>query len=164
MTLSTSEDRTFETTSYLLDYPQCCQLADPEKAPAFFSSLARCDSISGVTRQMWNVLTDVGIWEWYRIRLPKFTEPFGVIHLPDHLAPIFLIDRQDARRIAADIKERYLNMPISESLLNAYGLNCPDALQREVNIMDFIARQSNHINNHNQYLLVVHNPNSENGG
>ena len=148
--------RTFETTaSYLLRYPECCRLANVDESDEYFSTLTSIDSITGISADMWSVLTDVAVWEWYRIRLPSAKQLFGKLCLPNDATFLFLLDQQRAKTLSVDINSRYLNKSVHESLFDAYGLEIVNSLERERTAMQFLARQSNHIDNNKEYLLIL---------
>ena len=147
----------FETTeSYLLHYPECCRLANPAEALNYFQTLDPIDSIADINAEMWDVFTDVGIWEWYRIRLPNDSIPWGRLCLPNDLTLLFLLDKQRSRALSVDINERYLNNSVECSLFAGYGMSIPNDIKHERNLMEFLARQTNHFENDDDYVLVTH--------
>jgi hypothetical protein len=131
-------------------------LADPAKSPSYFQSLDPVDSIAGFTAEMWDVITDVGIWEWYRIRLPTNSIPWDRLCLPNDLTLLFLLDKPRSRALSVDIHERYLNNSVECSLFAGYGMSIPNDIKHEQDLMKFLARQTNHFKNDDDYVLVTH--------
>ena len=147
-------ESTFETLSFLLTPASLKNLcfAHPN-APT--DSLGPVDSLSGCTNAMWDVLTDVVVWEWYRIRIPTPKALWHDIHVTDGMRKLFLFDAQSANALSSDIAGRYLGKSVKYSMFDGYGLAVEDGLKREQMAMAYLARQSKHIRHHDQYVLIA---------
>jgi hypothetical protein len=65
------------------------------------------------------------------------------------------LNRHDARALRSDIQTRY--RPNREfTIFDAYCLQIPDAAQREHEGFDFLARQADHFEDADQYLVIIH--------
>lgn len=111
------------------------------------------------TVEMWNVLTDVGIREWFGIRLPAVRIPWqGPVFLPPDLRLRYWLDQTTARALQHDIRKRYLNAALTPdrmSIFEGYGLEVADSPQRELEGMEFLARQADHFQDEDDAVLIV---------
>jgi hypothetical protein len=117
------------------------------------------DAMSHYTTEMWDILTDVVLHEWFGIRLPPLKLPWqGAIYLPDGCRLIYCFDRHDARRVTAEIHHHYdaLNREgDSMSIFAGYGLSIPADVKRERDGLSFLARQAEYFRSLDDYLFIV---------
>lgn len=148
-----------EITSYRLPYPKCCALGDPDAAEELFLALKPMDYLHGYTVEMWGILTDVVLYEWFGLRLPPSKVPWdGPVYLPPHLRLLYCLDRSYARQACNDIQSRYLRLDHSarsRSIFAAYNVHVPDDFQREHEGLHFIARQIEHFRSRDDYLFIT---------
>ena len=152
--------RPFNTiTSYRLAYPKCCGLANPDIAADLLLATPQVDSLSHYTVEMWDILTDVVLQEWFGQRLPPFKVPWGgAVYVPDKHRLLYCFDRSNARQAQADINRSYLSLDPelrSLSIFSSYGLNIPDDFTREREGLQFLARQADHLPSLDDYLFIV---------
>ncbi len=148
-------------TTYRLTYPACCGLANPETANDLLSASPRVDSLFHYTAEMWDILIDVVLQEWFGLRLPPSKLPWGeTLYLPDDLRLLYCLDRKYARQAQADISRHYLSLKRRSdemSIFAGYGLTIPDDIERERDGLVFLARQADHFRSLEDYLFVVQN-------
>ena len=111
--------------------------------------------------EMWDILTDVVLQEWFGLRLPPSKLPWeGPIHLPPHLRLNYCLDRAYARQARSRIQSHYLAIDHDSnrmSIFAGYGLSIPNDMQREREGLDFLVRQSGHFRSVNDYLFITQN-------
>ena len=146
-------------TTYRLTYPACRGLANPDTAAELLSAASRVDSLSDYTAEMWGILTDVVLGEWFGLRLPPSKVPWkGPVYLPDECRLLYCLDRKYARQAKADIDRHYLSLKRganSLSIFAGYGLVIPDDLERERDGLVFLARQAEHFRSLDDYLFMI---------
>jgi hypothetical protein len=145
--------------TYRLTYPDCCGLANPETAAEIFSDSALIDSLSHYTAEMWDMLTDVVLTEWFGLRLPPSKLPWAEpLYLPNDLRLLYCLNQTYARQAKSDIRKRYLSLkrePPDLSIFAGYGITVLDDFQRERDGLRFLARQADHFRSTNDYLFIV---------
>jgi len=145
--------------TYRLTYPDCCGLASSETADEILSDSTSIDSLSHYTVEMWDMLTDVVLQEWFGLRLPPSKLPWGEpLYLPNDLRLLYCLNQTSARQAKSDIHKHYLSLkrePPNLSIFAGYGLTVPDDFQREREGLRFLARQADHFRSTNDYLFIV---------
>lgn len=145
--------------TYRLTYPECCGLANRDTAAVLLAEASCVDSLSHYTTEMWGILTDVVLQEWFGLRLPPSKVPWqGPDDLPDGSRLLYCLDRSYARQAKADIHRYYLSLNRglnSMSIFAGYGLIIPDDLVRERDGLSFLARQAEHFRSLDDYLFIV---------
>jgi hypothetical protein len=109
---------------------------------------------------MWNVLTDVVLWEWFRIRLYRFRSLLsGPIVLPTGCEYLFHLNRSTARQLKNDIERRYFDGTLETgrpSIFSGYGLSLPDDLDCEREGMRYLSRQAEHFTGPDDRIIIMH--------
>ena len=117
------------------------------------------DSLSNFTTEMWGILTDVVLQEWFGLRLPPSKLPWhGPIYLPDGIQLLYGLDRGSARQARADIHRHYFSLNRgsgSLSIFAGYGLAISDDLVRERDGLSFLARQAEHFRSLDDFLFIL---------
>ena len=146
-------------TSYRIPYPECCVLGNPKEGPDFLCSSEQVDHLLGFTIQMWDILRDAILEEWFQLRLPTLKVPWdGPIYLPFNLRLAYCLDRSSARQATVSIEDRYISLnrySTELSIFAGYGLNVPNDLEFERCGLTFVARQSHHFRTSDDYLFIV---------
>lgn len=150
-----------EITTFRLTYPNCCGLADPNVAEALLLASERVDRLCGYTTEMWEILTDVVLREWFGLRLPPSKIPWDdAIFMPPHLRLVYCLDRSYARQARSAIHRRYLSQkrgPPAMSIFTGCGLSIPDDIQLERDGLLFLSRQAEHFSSASDYLFITQN-------
>lgn len=145
--------------TYRLTYPECCGLSNYDTAENLFAG-ASVDSLPRYTAEMWSILTDVVLQEWFGLRLPPSKLPWqGPLYASQGCRFLYCLDRSYARQVKADIYRHYFSLDRgaeSISIFAGYGLAIPDDLERERDGMAFLARQAEHFRSLDDYLFIVH--------
>ncbi|MFO7904901.1 MAG: hypothetical protein ACQESR_30380 [Planctomycetota bacterium] len=121
----------------------------------------RVDRLCGYTIEMWDILTDVVLQEWFGLRLPPSKLSWGEpIVLPPHLRLIYCLDRSYARQARHTIQSRYLSQrrgPPDMSIFAGYGLSIPNDFQLEREGLLFLSRQAEQFRSTSDYLFITQN-------
>lgn len=144
-----------------MTYPECCGLADPNVAERLLHNSEQVDHLSDYTTEMWDILVDVVLQEWFGLRLPPSKLPWcGPLFLPPNLRLNYCLNRTYARQAHSEIQSRYLSLnpdPSRMSIFAAYGMSIPDDLERERQGLVFLSRQSDYFRSTNDYLFIMQN-------
>jgi hypothetical protein len=145
--------------TYRLTYPECCGLANPDLAADLLAPACCVDSLAHYTTEMWDILNDVILQEWFGLRLPPSKVPWqGPVYLPDRWRLRYCLDRSYARQAKGDIDRHYLSlnrMAPSMSIFASYLLVIPNDLERERDGLSFLARQAEHFRSLDDYLFII---------
>lgn len=132
------------------------RLSDPDAAGQLLTASAVVDTLPSYTARMWDILRDVILEERWGIRMPVRLDPIDKpTQLPIGVRLLMYLNRHDARALRSDIRARY--HPNREfTIFDSYSLQVAHAAQREHEGFDFLARQADHFEDADQYLVIIH--------
>jgi hypothetical protein len=134
-------------------------LANPGVAASLFSMAERVDVLLEYTPEMWDILTNVVLLEWFGIRLPPSKIPWdGPVYLPNEFRLVYCLDRNSARQAKAEVQVHYHSLKRgseSLSIFAGYGLQVPNDIDRERDGLMFLAGQYEHFRSSTDYVFIV---------
>lgn len=146
-------------SSYRFNELEYCRAANPELALEMFTDAYRVDSLPNYTVEMYDILTDIVLSEWFGIKRPRSKLPWGIRpYFPQGNRLLYCLDRVAASKLQSEITNKYLSIqrdPEFMSIFAGYGLSIPDDFALERNGLSFLARQREYFRSSNEFVLII---------